>query len=745
MIKKTISFLMCFIMVVGGLNLDLTVENVAAAQFNGTHFAMEFNGYDSGAMEKSNGWSNGGMFNCTWRDSNVSFSGDGIMNLKIDRDGNGGYSGGEYRTRQTFGYGMYQVNMKPIKNPGVVSSFFTYTGPTDGTRWDEIDIEFLGYDTTKVQFNYFSNGVGNHEHIYNLGFDASKEFHTYGFYWGQGVITWYVDGKAVYTVTSGDVPVTPGKIMMNVWPGTGVDGWLQAYNGATPLTAYYDWAVYDAPGSGSEPQTTKQPEPTKQPETTKKQEQTTQALENGYVWAGANWNELDFWSPYFASGWAGDPIGNYKNGHSYNDFVLRISKASTQEWGIQMKTKSLAVEAGKTYKCKIAAQSNMATANNIRLKDDISQSEVLKTLNAGMNYFEFQFTAGSSAQIFFDLGMAPAGLEFAVKSFSLEKVQEETQPQTTKTPEPQTTEKKPEESTNASEPTFQTLACDGESGLSLEYAIVSTTIDGLVPWYGDAGNTLSLQFTAAAGNITDITVNGQKAADDMIVEKGLGLVKLNPTKLASNSDSTIKVVTESGEFTIVIRKGASSEKPTEKETTGAVVIGDGIEINGYQVSATTKGMRTVYSVDSTINGKKVVRSGMLYSLYKYATEEELNVNSTSKYVKRVDSTSAGKLNEVISNSDIASSYAMTVKFSSKEAAEFNEGWRIRAYAELEDGTYVYTNSCTYTIYDIADNLYQSSSMATKEHHEYLYTDILSIVNKDYEVKEYQWSNSMVKA
>ena len=62
MIKKTISFLMCFIMVVGGLNLDLTVENVAAAQFNGTHFAMEFNGYDSGAMEKSNGWSNGGMF-----------------------------------------------------------------------------------------------------------------------------------------------------------------------------------------------------------------------------------------------------------------------------------------------------------------------------------------------------------------------------------------------------------------------------------------------------------------------------------------------------------------------------------------------------------------------------------------------------------------------------------------------------------------------------------------------------------
>ena len=30
-------------------------------------------------------------------------------------------------------------------------------------RWDEIDIEFLGKDTPKVQFNYYTNGQGNHE------------------------------------------------------------------------------------------------------------------------------------------------------------------------------------------------------------------------------------------------------------------------------------------------------------------------------------------------------------------------------------------------------------------------------------------------------------------------------------------------------------------------------------------------------------------------------------------------------
>ena len=210
-----------------------------AAQYSGDSFGVGFAGEEHATMHKADGWSNGGMFNCTWRAANVWF--DGYLNLKIDRDyTTGGYSGGEYRTNDTFGYGMYDVSMKPIKNDGVVSSFFTYTGPSDGTVWDEIDIEFLGKDTTKVQFNYYTNGVGNHEYVYDLGFDASQSFHQYGFLWQPGKITWYVDGKAVYSATE-NIPTTPGKIMLNAWPGTGVDEWLKPYNGATPLVAQYDW------------------------------------------------------------------------------------------------------------------------------------------------------------------------------------------------------------------------------------------------------------------------------------------------------------------------------------------------------------------------------------------------------------------------------------------------------------------------------------------------------------------------
>jgi len=206
-----------------------------------SHMGEGFDYYNSSKWEKADGWSNGGMFNCVWRASNVNFS-NGLMSLAITRDPLGAYTyaGGEYRSRDTFGYGRYQVRMKPAKNSGIVSSFFTYTG----SPWDEIDIEFLGKDTTKVQFNYFTSGQGNHEKIYNLGFDAAYGFHTYAFDWRSNYIAWFVDGREVYRAYN-NIPSHPGKIMMNIWPGIGVDSWLGSYNGTTPLYAQYDWVSYD--------------------------------------------------------------------------------------------------------------------------------------------------------------------------------------------------------------------------------------------------------------------------------------------------------------------------------------------------------------------------------------------------------------------------------------------------------------------------------------------------------------------
>lgn len=239
--KILVTFLLSVALTTCSICINTSSAN-AASQFNGNYFGMGFDYHTSNSMEISNGWSNGGMFNCTWTSNNVSFN-NGLLNLSIYKNWDNTYTGGEYRTKQSFGYGMYDVYMKPAKNDGIVSSFFTYTGPSDGTRWDEIDIEFLGKDTTKVQFNYFTDGIGNHEYLYNLGFDASQSFHQYGFLWLPNRITWYVDGNPVYTAWD-NIPSTPGRIMMNIWPGIGVDEWLKPYNGVAPLTAQYDWASY---------------------------------------------------------------------------------------------------------------------------------------------------------------------------------------------------------------------------------------------------------------------------------------------------------------------------------------------------------------------------------------------------------------------------------------------------------------------------------------------------------------------
>ena len=59
---------------------------------------------------------------------------------------------------------------------------------------------------------------------YLLGFDASKDFHVYGFKWTGDGIEWYVDGTLAYSVEDSPDNPTPKatdslqKIMMNLWP-----------------------------------------------------------------------------------------------------------------------------------------------------------------------------------------------------------------------------------------------------------------------------------------------------------------------------------------------------------------------------------------------------------------------------------------------------------------------------------------------------------------------------------------------
>ena len=240
-------------------------------------------GANPGILFESDGWSNGDVFNVVWKKHNVHYE-NGTMRLGIteesatawlDTDGDGAseevsfnYTAGEARTQNYYHYGDYEVSMKPSSNSGTASTFFVCTGPYDvkngvPNAHDEIDIEFLGDDTTHVQFNFFVDGKGGNEYMYDLGFDASEEFHTYGFRWAPDSITWFVDGKPVYKVTTDSsvkeagnlkvvekLPSTAGRILSNYWCGNErAWGWMGKYDGAkNDQGTEYQWIATSAKG-----------------------------------------------------------------------------------------------------------------------------------------------------------------------------------------------------------------------------------------------------------------------------------------------------------------------------------------------------------------------------------------------------------------------------------------------------------------------------------------------------------------
>jgi endo-1,3-1,4-beta-glycanase ExoK len=239
-----IGIVFTLVMVLGGIGLE-PISITHAGITLGESFMDDLNRHDTGIWHKADGWTNGGMFNCGWQGDHVGFDG-GVMRLTLDRVPSSGrpFTSGEYRSNGFYQFGVFEVRMKAAKGQGIVSSFFTYTGPSDNQPWDEIDIEFLGRDTTQMQTNYFTNGQGGHERLIKLGFDAAEDFHVYKIVWAPKRIEWYVDDRLVHKETGSRLPQHPQKIMMNLWPGIHVDGWLGHFSYKAPLVAEYDWVRY---------------------------------------------------------------------------------------------------------------------------------------------------------------------------------------------------------------------------------------------------------------------------------------------------------------------------------------------------------------------------------------------------------------------------------------------------------------------------------------------------------------------
>ncbi len=170
-------------------------------------------------------------YGCNWRGENVEKTPSGAL-LAIHKVKNESQpcTAAEMQTAGFYSYGRYEVIMRPARGSGLVSSFFTYTGSYFGDPHDEIDIEFLGKDTTKIHFNYFRKSKTGQDEIFDLPFDAADADRLYAFEWTPDRITWFVEGVPYYSTPTGDagLPVAPGRVYMNVWAGV---PWIEQWTG----------------------------------------------------------------------------------------------------------------------------------------------------------------------------------------------------------------------------------------------------------------------------------------------------------------------------------------------------------------------------------------------------------------------------------------------------------------------------------------------------------------------------------
>lgn len=129
-------------------------------------------------------------------------------------------------------YGSFGASLRPARGSGIITGLFLHrSGPRQ-----EIDIEFLGKDTTKMLVNVFYNpgALGTKlEYGYRgtpteieLGFDAAEEFHAYEIEWRPEGITWKVDGMIVYQRRQwGPTPIPdrPLEFNINIWTSRSVE------------------------------------------------------------------------------------------------------------------------------------------------------------------------------------------------------------------------------------------------------------------------------------------------------------------------------------------------------------------------------------------------------------------------------------------------------------------------------------------------------------------------------------------
>lgn len=418
--------------------------------------------------------------------------------------------------------------------------------------------------------------------------------------------------------------------------------------------------------------------------------------------------------------------GNLTNS-AYLDYYIKVASKGTYDITLNL-----------------AAGDAQYNADNIlvKLNDSTVATVPIVASSSWTTFVAHTATITFAAKGTYKLTLVSDGGACNVTDFSLTKKVEET---TTATPQTTTQVQTTQAQT--------TTAVSGTAPLEVIGLVTSCIADNKinVVW-GQDDDRLNL------GQTYNVYIDGTKVMANVPcasydidnIAAGTKTIKVTAELNGVESTGLTAVVTVTGSSVVTTKAPETTTEEittqevttVEEPTTGTTVSDESLQVLGYQISATAKGFRTVYSVEPQINGQDVVSRGIVYSLSSKAEADEIYVGSTNSYVFSYEATSAGKLPATnLAPTSTASCYAMTMKFGGN-SAEFTTEYRIKVFAKLADGSYVYSVPETYTIYNIADKLYQQNNMPNYASHNYLYTDILKVITPDYEEVDYDFTNTL---
>lgn len=142
------------------------------------------------------------------------------------------YTSASIRSQRDYLYGRFVAEVRPSNLSGLITGVFLHRN----SPRQEIDIELLGKDTTKLLVNVYYNpgsegarmeyGYRGTPVLIDLGFDASEDFHRYEIEWRATSIRWRVDGRLVHERVNWNptpIPHLPMEFNVNLWHSRSVE------------------------------------------------------------------------------------------------------------------------------------------------------------------------------------------------------------------------------------------------------------------------------------------------------------------------------------------------------------------------------------------------------------------------------------------------------------------------------------------------------------------------------------------